>query len=173
METRYAVSPVKGEVEKQKPEKETKPEEPQKIVTSHPVSKDEVENGGADRNTEQSRYNYTGNDAIRDILSTSNPKISKPMDKEIQQNIDKLPGNPDNTPEAIPVRDPVPVTKGEVGGNNEPYFDKEENVTEKPVQVGPITDKDIDSERIDNEKPGSLTESFISLMNRMDGLYKD
>ena len=181
METCYAVSSLKPGTEKPssketpKPEKETEPEEPEKIVTNHPVTKGEVENGGADKDSEQERYNYTGNDAIRDILNTSSPKISKPMDKEIQQNIDKLPGNPDNTPEAIPVRDSVPVTKGEVGGNNEPDLQTGINNTEIPVNDGPVTDDDVNSEDIDDRKqnPGSLTESFRSLMNRMNNLYKD
>ena len=181
METCYAVSSMKTGTEKMsskempEPEKQNKPEEPEKIVTSHPVTKGEVENGGADKDSEENRYNYTGNDAIRDILSTSNPKIGKPMDKEIQQNIDKLPGNPDNTPEAIPVRDPIPVTKGEVSGNIEPVSQMGVNNTEKPVNDGPITDDDVNSEDIDNNKtnPGSLTESFRSLTNRMNNLYKD
>ena len=180
IDTLYAYSPIGQEKPQQtqpsEPTKQNKPEEPEapeKVITSHPVSKREVDNGGADKSTESERYNYTGNDAIQDILRTSNPKISQPMDKEIQQNIDKLPGNPDNTPEAIPVRDSVPVTKSEVGGNNEPDINAQQNNTEIPVNDGPITDDDVESQDIDRKNGGLLAESFRDLLRRMNGLYKD
>lgn len=180
IDTLYAHSPIGQEKPQQaqpsEPARQNKPEEPEepgKIITNHPVSKREVDNGGADKGTESERYNYTGNDAIQDILRTSNPKISQPMDKEIQQNIDKLPGNPDNTPEAIPARDSVPVTKSEVGGNNGPDINAQQNDTEIPVNDGPITDDDVESQDIDREKEGLLAESFRNLLRRMNGLYKD
>jgi hypothetical protein len=84
-----------------------------------------------------------------------------------------LPGNPDNTPEAIPARDSVPVTKSEVGGNNGPDINAQQNDTEIPVNDGPITDDDVDSQDIDREKEGLLAESFRNLLRRMNGLYKD
>ena len=180
IDTLYAHSPISQEKDKlaqpSEPVKQNKPEEPkepEKIVTNHPISKREVNNGGADKETENNRYNYTGNDAIRDILSTSKPKVSQPMDKEIQQNIDKLPGNPDNTPEAIPIRDSVPVTKGEVGGNNAPDMNAQQNNTEIPVNDGPITDDDVDSQDIDKKNGSLLAENFRDLLRRMNGLYKD
>jgi hypothetical protein len=177
IDTLYAYSPIGHEKPQQtqpgEPARQNKPEEPEKVITSHPVSKHEVDNGGADNGTESERYNYTGNDAIQDILRTSNPKISQPMDKEIQQNIDKLPGNPDNTHEAIPVRDSVPVTKSEVGGNNEPDINAQRNNTEIPVNDGPITDDDVESQDIDRKNGDMLAESFRDLLRRMNGLYKD
>ena len=180
IDTLYAHSPISQEkdnlAQPSEPVKQNKPEEPkepEKIVTNHPISKREVNNGGADKETENNRYNYTGNDAIRDILSTSKPKVSQPMDKEIQQNIDKLPGNPDNTPEAIPIRDSVPVTKGEVGGNNVPDMNAQQNNTELPVNDGPITDDDVDSQDIDKKNGSLLAENFRDLLRRMNGLYKD
>lgn len=175
MEDIYAVSPMKSETPKAevKPEKPEEPKEPEKIVTNHPVSSREVDNGGADKETEADRYNYSGYDAIRDVLGAAGQKVSKPMDPEIQKNIDKLPGNPDNTPEMMPVRDSVPVTDSEVEPEK-PTLNTGNNNAAEPVNNGPITDDDVNSEDIDNaKKPASLTESFRNLMNRMNNLYND
>ena len=177
IETLYAISPISNV----KPEKQAeKPEEPEKVVTGHPVRKGEVDNGGADKNTE--REYYTANDAVRDILQTSTSKIGQTYDKNIQKNIDKVAGQDDNSMETQPVRDAVPVTKTEVDPNaaNEPS----ERNPDLYGNDGPVMKSDLTPEKEempDMEEPeegegalkNALTESFIGLMNRMDNLYKD
>ena len=80
IETLYAISPISNAKPERQPEQ---PEGPEKVVTGHPVRKGEVDNGGADKNTE--REYYTANDAVRDILQTSNPKIGQTQDKSIDK----------------------------------------------------------------------------------------
>ena len=112
IETLYAISPIgNARPERQAEKQPEKPEEPEKIVTGHPVRKGEVDNGGADKNTE--REYYTANDAVRDVLQTSNPKIGQTQDKSI----DKVAGQDYNSKETQPVRDAVPVTKTDIDPN--------------------------------------------------------
>ena len=137
-----------------------KPEEPEKVVTGHPVRKGEVDNGGADKNTE--RQYYTANDAVRDILQTSNPKIGQPQDK----NIDKVAGQDYNSKETQPVRDAVPVTKTDIDPNaaNEPS-DRNPDLYGND---GPVMKDDLTP-----ETGNTLTNSFNDMTNRMNNLYND
>lgn len=157
IETLYAISPIGNARPEKQPEK---PEEPEKIVTGHPVRKGEVDNGGADKNTEK-QY-YTANDAVRDILQTSNPKIGQTPDK----NIDKVAGQDYNSKETQPVRDAVPVTKTDIDPNaaNEPS-DRNPDLygNEGPVMKDDLTP----------ETGNTLTNSFNDLTNRMNNLYND
>jgi hypothetical protein len=157
IETLYAISPIGNARPEKQPEK---PEEPEKVVTGHPVRKGEVDNGGADKNTEK-QY-YTANDAVRDILQTSNPKIGQTQDK----NIDKVAGQDYNSKETQPVRDAVPVTKTDIDPNaeNEPS-DRNPDLygNEGPVMKDDLTP----------ETGNTLTNSFNDLTNRMDNLYND
>lgn len=157
IETLYAISPIGNAKPEKQPEK---PDEPEKIVTGHPVRKGEVDNGGADKNTEK-QY-YTANDAVRDILQTSNPKIGQTPDK----NIDKVAGQDYNSKETQPVRDAVPVTKSDIDPNaaNEPN-DRNPDLygNEGPVMKDDLTP----------ETGNTLTNSFNDLTNRMNNLYND
>lgn len=157
IETLYAISPI-GNV---KPEKQPEqPEGPEKVVTGHPVRKGEVDNGGADKNTE--RQYYSANDAVRDILQTSNPKIGQPQDK----NIDKVAGQDYNSKETQPVRDAVPVTKTDIDPNaaNEPS-DRNPDLYGND---GPVMKDDLTP-----ETGNTLTNSFNDMTNRMNNLYND
>ena len=183
IETLYAISPIGNA----KPEKEPQPEKPEKILTAHPVSKGEVDNGGADKNTE--REYYTANDAVHDILRTASPKMGSPNDLELQKNIDKLPGLADTEVNGQDVRDPVPVTKSEVDPNFKPTDNAgAEANPQNNANNGPITKSDlnptkaegpglnnVDTEETEEEdlEKNTLTESFKSLMARMNNLYKD
>ena len=162
IETLYAISPISGA--KVEPEKapEQKPE-PEKVLTNHPVSKGEVDNGGADKNTEQ-QY-YTASDAVRDVLQTSSPKIGPEMDKSI----DKVAGQDYNSKETQPVRASIPVTKADVGGNAEPSA-PEEKRDDLYANDGPVMKSDVDAEG-QNQNP--LTNTFNDLTNRMNNLYND
>lgn len=156
IETLYAISPIGNAQPERRPEK---PEEPEKIVTGHPVRKGEVDNGGADKNTE--REYYTANDAVRDILRTSNPKIGQTQDK----NIDKVAGQDYNSKETQPVRDAVPVTKTDVDPNaeNEPS----ERNPDLYGNDGPVMKADLEP------KKDTLAGSFKDMTDRMNGLYND
>ena len=160
IETLYAISPINGAQAsgEEKPSKE-KPQEPEKTITSHPVVKGEVENGGADANTEQNYY--TANDAVRDIMATSNPKISP----DVNKNVDNMAGQNDISPENQPAPEPVPMTKMDVSGpevNNEPTDGVNQDLY---ANDGPVTKTDVDRENI--------SDRFRNLTDRMDNLYKD
>lgn len=160
IETLYAISPISGA----KAEPEKKPEqqpEPEKVVTNHPVSKGEVDNGGADKNTEK-QY-YTADDAVRDVLQNSSPKIGPTMDKSI----DKVAGQDYNSKETQPVRASIPVTKADVGGNAEPSA-PEQNRDDLYANDGPVMKADVDA-----EGQNQLTNTFNDLTNRMNNLYND
>ena len=156
IETLYAISPIGNA----KPEKEPQSEKPEKILTGHPVRKGEVDNGGADKNTEKEYY--TANDAVRDILQTSNPKIGQTQDKSI----DKVAGQDYNSKETQPVRDAVPVTKTDIDPNaaNEPN-DRNPDLYGND---GPVMKDDLAP-----ETGNTLTNSFNDLTNRMNNLYND
>ena len=157
IETLYAISPISNVKPERQPEQ---PEEPEKVVTGHPVRKGEVDNGGADKNTE--RQYYTANDAVRDILQTSNPKIGQTQDK----NIDKVAGQDYNSKETQPVRDAVPVTKTDIDPNaaNEPS-DRNPDLYGND---GPVMKDDLTP-----ETGNILTNSFNDMTNRMNNLYND
>jgi hypothetical protein len=157
IETLYAISPIGNARTEKQPEK---PEEPEKVLTGHPVRKGEVDNGGADKNTE--REYYTANDAVRDILQTSNPKIGQTQDK----NIDKVAGQDYNSKETQPVRDAVPVTKTDIDPNaaNEP----DDRNPDLYGNDGPVMKDDLTP-----ETGNTLTNSFNDLTNRMNNLYND
>lgn len=161
IETLYAIAPignVKPEpIQKKEPEK---PEEPEKIVTGHPVRKGEVDNGGADKNTEK-QY-YSANDAVRDVLQTSNPKIGQQQNK----NIDKVAGQDYNSKETQPVRDAVPVTKTDIDGPGA----ETEPIDRNPDLYGndgPVMKADLEP------KQDTLATSFKDMTDRMNGLYND
>ena len=157
IETLYAISPIGNARPENQPEK---PEEPEKILTGHPVRKGEVDNGGADKNTEKEYY--TANDAVRDILQTSNPKIGQIQDKSI----DKVAGQDYNSKETQPVRDAVPVTKTDIDPNaaNEPS----ERNPDLYGNDGPVMKDDLTP-----ETGNTLSNSFNDLTNRMDNLYNN
>ena len=157
IETLYAISPIGNVKPERQPEQ---PEEPEKVLTGHPVRKGEVDNGGADKNTE--RQYYTANDAVRDILQTSNPKIGQTQDK----NIDKVAGQDYNSKETQPVRDAVPVTKTDIDPNsaNEPG----ERNPDLYGNDGPVMKADLTP-----ETGNTLTNSFNDMTNRMNNLYND
>ena len=157
IETLYAISPISNAKPERQPEQ---PEEPEKVVTGHPVRKGEVDNGGADKNTE--RQYYTANDAVRDILQTSNPKIGQTQDK----NIDKVAGQDYNSKETQPVRDAVPVTKTDIDPNaaNEPSG-------RNPDLYG--NDGPVMKDDLTPETGNTLTNSFNDMTNRMNNLYND
>ena len=157
IETLYAISPIGNAKPEKQPEE---PEKPEKVVTGHPVRKGEVDNGGADKNTEQEYY--TANDAVRDVLQTSNPKIGQRQDK----NIDKVAGQDYNSKETQPVRDAVPVTKTDIDPNaaNEPN-DRNPDLYGND---GPVMKDDLTP-----ETGNTLTNSFNDLTDRMNNLYND
>ena len=157
IETLYAISPISNAKPERQPEQ---PEEPEKVVTGHPVRKGEVDNGGADKDTEKEYY--TANDAVRDILQTSNPKIGQTQDKSI----DKVAGQDYNSKETQPVRDAVPVTKTDIDPNaaNEPN-DRNPDLYGND---GPVMKNDLAP-----ETGNTLTNSFNDLTNRMNNLYND
>ena len=157
IETLYAISPIGNARPEKQPEE---PEKPEKVLTGHPVRKGEVDNGGADKNTEQEYY--TANDAVRDILQTSNPKIGQRQDK----NIDKVAGQDYNSKETQPVRDAVPVTKTDIDPNaaNEPS-DRNPDLYGND---GPVMKDDLTP-----ETGNTLTNSFNDLTDRMNNLYND
>jgi hypothetical protein len=157
IETLYAISPIGNARPEKQPEE---PEKPEKVLTGHPVRKGEVDNGGADKNTEQEYY--TANDAVRDILQTSNPKIGQREDK----NIDKVAGQDYNSKETQPVRDAVPVTKTDIDPNaaNEPS-DRNPDLYGND---GPVMKDDLTP-----ETGNTLTNSFNDLTDRMNNLYND
>lgn len=157
IETLYAISPIGNARPERQPEK---PEEPEKIITGHPVRKGEVDNGGADKNTE--RQYYTANDAVRDVLQTSNPKVGQTPDKSI----DKVAGQDYNSKETQPVRDAVPVTKTDIEPNavNEPS-DRNPDLYGND---GPVMKDDLMP-----ETGNTISNTFNDLTNRMDNLYND
>ena len=160
IETLYAIAPAGKGTPVYKP---AEPKEPEKIITGHPVRKGEVDNGGADKNTEKDYY--TGNEVIRNILNTSNPKIAQTQDK----NIDKVAGQDYNSKETIPARDTVPVTKADVGGpevTNEP---EETNISQN-ANDGPVMKADVDAE---GQNQDTLATAFKDLTDRMDNRYND
>ena len=161
IETLYAISPIGvaksfGATEKQ-PEKQ---QEPEKIITGHPVRKSEVDNGGADKNTEKEYY--SANDIVRDILNTSNPKIGQMPNKSI----DKVAGQNYLSKDTQPVRDTVPVTKSDING---PDADSEPTKRNSDLyrNDGPIMKTDLKPEH------ETLTNKFSDMTNRMNNLYKD
>lgn len=160
METIYAISPI-GQVNVAKPDNNVeKGNEPEKILTTHPVTKGEVDNGGADKGTE-TQY-YTANDAMRDLLSRAMPKNMRMEPK----NVDNVAGQDYTSTETQPVADPHPITKGEVGG--------QENVGNEtpgePVETdnGPVLKTDLETPKED-----SLAAAFSDMTNRMNNLYKE
>ena len=161
IETLYAIAPIGNVKPQEMPKKEPKkPEEPEKILTGHPVRKGEVDNGGADKNTEK-QY-YSANDAVRDVLQTSNPKIGQTQDK----NIDKVAGQDYNSKETQPVRDAVPVTKTDIDGPG-----AETEPTDRNPDLygndGPVMKTDLEP------KQDTLATSFKDMTGRMNGLYND
>lgn len=161
IETLYAISPIGNVKPQQTPEKQPeKPEEPEKILTGHPVRKSEVDNGGADKNTEK-QY-YSANDAVQDVLKTSNPKIGQKQNKSI----DKIAGQDYNSKETQPVRDAVPVTKTDIdgpGAETEPT-DRNEDLYGND---GPVMKTDLEPKR------DTLAGGFKDMTDRMNGLYND
>lgn len=158
IETLYAISPI-GNV-RQPEQKPEEPKEPEKILTGHPVRKGEVDNGGADKNTEK-QY-YSANDAVRDVLRTSTPKIGQQQDK----NIDKVAGQDYNSKETQPVRDAVPVTKTDI----------DPNATNEPTDRNPDlygNDGPVMKDDLTPEKDNTLSGVFNNLTNRMNNLYND
>lgn len=164
IETLYAISPignVKPEQAPEKPEeKPTEPKEPEKILTGHPVRKSEVDNGGADKNTEKEYY--SANDAVRDILKTSNPKIGQTQSK----NIDKVAGQDYTSKETQPVRDAVPVTKTDIDGPEAATEPSDRN-PDLYGNDGPVMKTDLEP------KKDTLAGNFSDLTNRMNNLYND
>lgn len=161
IETLYAIAPI-GDVkpkpmQKKEPEK---PEEPEKILTGHPVRKGEVDNGGADKNTEK-QY-YSANDAVQDILQTSNPKIGQTQNKSI----DKVAGQDYNSKETQPVRDAVPVTKTDIDGPGAATEPTDRN-PDLYGNDGPVMKTDLEP------KQDTLATSFKDMTDRINGLYND
>lgn len=161
IETLYAVSPIGGATAERQPGREEKPE---KIVTGHPVRKGEVDNGGADKNTEKTYY--TANDAVNDVLRTANPMVGMTNDKNIQKNIDKVAGQDDNSMETQPVRDAVPVSKTEV--DPDAAYEPEKVDQSLNRDDGPVMKTDVAPER-----DTTLAGTFRDMTNRMDSLNKD
>ena len=159
IETLYAISPIGDAKAEKMPEKkpEAEPQKPEKILTGHPVSKKEVDNGGADKETEK-QY-YTANDAVQDVLRTSNPKIGQRQDK----NIDKVAGQDYNSKETQPVRDAVPVTKTDIDGPGAATEPENRNV-DLYGNDGPVMKTDIEP------KQDTLADAFKNLTDRMNGL---
>ena len=161
IETLYAISPIgNAQPQKQAEKQPEKPKEPEKIVTGHPVRKGEVDNGGADKNTE--REYYTANDAVRDVLQTSNPKIGQTQNKSI----DKVAGQDYNSKETQPVRDAVPVTKTDIDPNA--AYEPSERNPDLYGNDGPVMKDDLTP-----ETGNTLSNSFNNLTNRMNNLYND
>lgn len=166
IETLYAISPIGAAKERPTEKEPEKAAEPEKKITSHPINKGEVDNGGADVETEK-QY-YSANDAVKDILNTSNPKISPVMNKSI----DNFAGQDDISKENQPAREPVPITKQEISGI-EPQTNPEEKNDTLFANNGPITKNDVDSERVGNDTSDTLGNMANDLTRRMDNLYKD
>lgn len=165
MATLYAISPIgaaKG-VQTQKPEKE-KPQ-PEKTTTSHPVTKGEVQNGGSDKGTE-SQY-YTADDAVNDLLNTTIPKVSPLQNK----NVDNVAGQDYNSRENQPAREPVPITKGEVG-NADPAVNPAEKSDNLYADNGPVMKTEIQP-NAEIQSNGELSRNFRDMTNRMDNLYNN
>ena len=161
IETLYAIAPIGNAKPQPTPGKQPeKPEEPEKLVTGHPVRKGEVDNGGADKNTEK-QY-YSANDAVQDVLKTSNPKIGQTQNK----NIDKVAGQDYNSKETQPVRDAVPVTKTDIDGPG-----TETEPTDRNPDLygndGPVMKTDLEP------KQDTLAGSFRDMTDRMNSLYND
>ena len=163
IETLYAISPIGAAREKQTEKEPEKQAEPEKKITSHPINKGEVDNGGADANTEK-QY-YSANDVVKDILNTSNPKISPAMNK----NIDNFAGQDDISKENQPAREPVPVTKQEITGSV-PVESPEEKNDNLFANNGPVTKNDVDNEKVE---PDTLGTAANDLTRRMNNLYND
>ena len=162
MKTLYAISPI-GAAKRTPTEKPE--EEPEKTITSHPVSKGEVQNGGADKNTEK-QY-YTADDAVNDLLNTTIPKVEPIVNK----NVDNVAGQDYNSRENQPAREPIPMTKGEVEGPE---------ATEKPAvrnnnlyaDNGPIMKSEIQP-NAEIQSNGELSKNFRDMTSRMDNLYNN
>ena len=165
MKTRYTISPI-GAAKQPQPQKTEKPkQEPEKTITSHPVSKGEVQNGGVDKNTEK-QY-YTADDAINDLLNTTIPKVEPIVNK----NVDNVAGQDYNSKENQPAREPIPITKGEVEGPeamNEPA-ERNNNLY---ADNGPIMKTEIQP-NAEIQSNGEFGNKFKDLTNRMDNLYND
>ena len=161
IETLYAISPIGGATAGRQPGREEKPE---KIITGHPVRKGEVDNGGADKNTEKTYY--TANDAVNDVLRTANPMVGMTNDKNIQKNIDKVAGQDDNSMETQPVRDAVPVSKTEV--DPDAVYEPERMDPSLNRDDGPVMKTDVTPER-----DTTLAGTFRDMTDRMDSLHKD
>ena len=156
IKTLYAISPIGGA----RPQPAQDKEEPEKIITGHPVRKGEVDNGGADKNTEKEYY--SANDAIRDVLKTSDLKIGQTINK----NIDNVAGQDYNSTDTQPVRDTVPVTKTDVSGP-ETKKEPEERNQDLYNDDGPVMKTDLSPEK------ETLPGQFKNLTDRMDNLYND
>lgn len=159
MKTLYAISPIGAAKLGHKEKPGEAPKETEKTITSHPVNKREVQNGGADKNTEK-QY-YTADDAVNDLLNTTQPKVSPLMNK----NVDNVAGQDYTSKENQPAREPVPVTKDEIDGPevlNEP---KERN-NNLYADDGPVMKSEIQPE-------GELSRTFKDMSSRMDNLYND
>ena len=170
IETLYVISPISNSKSDVAPEKQGEPKEPEKVITAHPIRKSEVDNGGADKNTEKEYY--TANDAVRDILKTSSPRISPELDKNIEKNVDKMAGQSDISKETIPAPDAIPITKAEIGGptdSNEPSGERHDDLY---ANEGPVTKDDVNAEgNLNNQN--TLAGSFRDMTDRMNGLYND
>ena len=166
IETLYSISPIGKTAEKP----ETSPEKPEKILTNHPVTKGEVENGGADKNTEE-KY-YTANDAIRDVLQTSDQKMAP----ETNKNVDKMAGHDYNSKETQPARAAFPVTKGEIAGPNDTNEPSKRN-PDLYGNDGPVTKDEVEQKPVEPEleepEEDPLASSFKDLNDRMNSLYND
>lgn len=163
MKTLYAISPIGAA---KQPQRTEKPEqEPEKTITSHPVSKGEVQNGGADQNTEK-QY-YTADDAVNDLLNTTIPKVEPIVNK----NVDNVAGQDYNSRENQPAREPIPITKGEVEGPETANRPAERN-TNLYADNGPVMKTEIQP-NAEIQSNGELSKNFRDLTNRMDNLYND
>lgn len=167
IETLYSIAPIgSAKVSPTKPSAE-KENEPEKIITPHPVTKGEVKNGGADKSTEKEYY--TADDAINDVLSTANPKTSPVLNK----NIDNVAGTDYNSPETQPAREPVPVRKSELSGSEAEVPGESGSEESKTLYADnePIMKSDLVKDE-DNEQD-SITGAFKDLNDRWDKLDKE
>lgn len=162
MKTLYAISPIGAA---KKPQTQKPEEKPEKTVTSHPVSKGEVQNGGSDQNTEK-QY-YTADDAVNDLLNTTIPKVEPIVNK----NVDNVAGQDYNSRENQPAREPIPITKGEVEGPGTENKPAERN-NNLYADNGPIMKTELQP-NAEIQSNGEFGNKFKDLTNRMDNLYND
>lgn len=165
MKTLYAISPI-GRAKQPITQQPGKEAEPEKTITSHPVSKGEVQNGGADQNTEK-RY-YTADDAVNDLLNTTIPKVGPLLNKTV----DNVAGQDYNSKENTPAREPVPVTKSEIEGPEAQNEPNKRNTDLYADGTEPVMKNEIEP-NAEIQSNGELGNKFKDLTSRMDNLYND